>query len=204
MAKQRKDRKHEEPRREEPSPTGPGIVDEYSPEEYERLAAERDELAEKYRRALADYQNAQRRFSADMSAAREAGVERVLASLIPVLDHFDMALSQKSEQVSAKDILAGVSMIREEFNRAMGAFGVQPIRPSPNDEFDPGRHEALSSLAVEGVEPGRVSSVYQVGYRVGDRVVRPAKVTIAPDPQTESEPDDRERHDKGDQTDADV
>lgn len=152
-----------------------------STEELEALIAERDDFRAKYQRALADYQNAQRRSTVEMAAAREAGVERVLASLMPVLDHFDLALGQDPDKVAAEQILAGVRMIRDEFSRAMSAFGVVTISPAPNEEFDPSRHEALSQLAAEGVEPGRVSSVYQVGYRVGERVVRPAKVTIAPE-----------------------
>ncbi len=169
-----------------PSDASASAIDGYSPEAYEAVLAERDEMASKYQRALADYQNAQRRFSADMGAAREAGVERVLASLIPVLDHFDMALNQDTDKVDAEQILAGVKMIRDEFSRAMAAFGVQAINPAVNDEFDPNQHEALSNLAVEGVEPTHVSSVYQIGYRVGDRVVRAAKVTVAPEADAES------------------
>ncbi|VAX40784.1 Heat shock protein GrpE [hydrothermal vent metagenome] len=155
-------------------------IDDYSPEDYETVLAQRDDFCGKYQRALADYQNAQRRFTADMAIAREAGVERVLSSLMPVLDHFDMALNQPADKVAPEQILAGVTMIRDEFNRAMAAFGVAPINPEPNTEFDPAQHEALSQLAVEGVEPGHISSVYQIGYRVNDRVIRPAKVTIAP------------------------
>ncbi len=162
--------------------------EEYSPEAYEAIVAERDDLRAKYQRALADYQNAQRRFSADMAAAREAGVERVLSSLMPVLDHFDLALGQQASNVSAEQMFAGVRMIRDEFSRAMSAFGVAAINPAANDDFDPARHEALSRLAVEGVEPGRISSVYQVGYRINDRVIRAAKVTIAPEAPEEPEP----------------
>lgn len=176
--------KHKEKKHRSDEDTARDIAEsdapEYSPEDYGALLAERDDLRLKYQRALADYQNAQRRFTADMAAAREAGVERVLSSLIPVLDHFDMALAQDTSKVGAEQIVTGVTMIRDEFNRAMGAFGVAPINPAPNDEFDPSQHEALSQLAAAGVEPGRVSSVYQIGYRVGDRVVRAAKVTIAP------------------------
>src|SRR5690606_32378431 len=79
-----------------------------------------------------------------------------------------------------EQVLTGVTMIRDEFNRAMAAFGVTPVNPAPNDDFDPAQHEALSQLDAPGVNPGHISSVYQIGYRVGDRVVRAAKVTIAP------------------------
>lgn len=176
-------------------------IDDYSPEDYEAVLAQRDNFCNKYQRALADYQNAQRRFTADMAAAREAGVERVLASLIPVLDHFDMALNQPTEDVSTEKVVAGVTMIRDEFNRAMAAFGVAPINPAPNDEFDPAQHQALSQLAVEGVEPGHVSSVYQIGYRVNGRVVRAAKVTIAPSAEIHSE-GQPEAHDAADSKDG--
>lgn len=173
-----------------PDEGSPG-ADEYSPEAYEAIVAERDDLRAKYQRALADYQNAQRRFTSEMAAAREAGTERVLASLIPVLDHFDLALEQRGPNVSAEQILSGVRMIRDEFNRALSAFGVSPITPRPNDEFDPAVHEALSKVPAEGVEPGRVSTVYQTGYRLGERVIRPAKVTIAPPrPEGEAGPDE--------------
>ncbi len=188
MAKNKKQKhaEHEYPAEEAhtgcrcPDGSSDAPLDDYSPEDYETVLAQRDDFCSKYQRALADYQNAQRRFTADMAAAREAGVERVLSSLMPVLDHFDMALSQPTDKVAPEQILAGVTMIRDEFNRAMAAFGVAPISPEPNTEFDPAQHEALSQLAVEGVEPGRISSVYQIGYRVNDRVIRPAKVTIAP------------------------
>lgn len=176
-----KDKKQKQGERDTEVDLAGSAVDDYSPESYEAVVAERDEMSAKYQRALADYQNAQRRFSADMGAAREAGVERVLASLIPVLDHFDMALSQDPGKVNAEQMLAGVNLIRDEFNRAMAAFGVQSINPAINDEFDPTQHEALSTLAADGVEPTHVSSVYQIGYRVGDRVVRAAKVTVAPE-----------------------
>ena len=57
---------------------------------------------------------------------------------------------------------------------------VTTIRPEPNDEFTPGRHEALAQMPREGVKPGRVVEVYQPGYALGDRVLRAAKVIVAP------------------------
>lgn len=178
MAKH-KDKQHTEPEGEAPRPEH-AAVDDYSPEGYESLIAERDDFRSRYQRALADYQNTQRRLQSDMAAAREAGVERVLASILPVLDHFDLALDQDPAKVSAEQILSGVIMIRDEFTKALQAFGITAIDPRPNEEFDPQQHEALSQVGAEGVEPGRVSSVYQVGYRINDRVIRAAKVTIAP------------------------
>ena len=152
----------------------------YSPEEYQDLLDERDDLRNRYQRALADYQNAQRRFSSDLIASRQTGIEKVLGELIPVLDHFDMALNQDTSSLSIEQFAQGVEIIRHELSKALAAFDVQQIQPTPNDPFDPSRHEALSQLAGEGIQEGHISSVYQPGYAIGTRIIRPAKVTIAP------------------------
>jgi molecular chaperone GrpE len=64
--------------------------------------------------------------------------------------------------------------------RVLELHGVALINPKPNDEFDPNRHSAIMQQAAEGVEPGRVSATYQPGYALGDRVIRSAKVAVAP------------------------
>lgn len=153
---------------------------EYSPQAYQSLLDERDELRNRHQRALADYQNAQKRFSNDLSAARQDGIAQVLKEILPVLDHFDMALNQDTSKLSAEQFAQGVRIIREDLAKAFANLGVREIKPQPNDSFNPNEHEALSQLAVEGVEAGHVSSVYQPGYAICDRVIRPAKVTIAP------------------------
>jgi len=152
----------------------------YSPEEYQDLLEERDDLRNRCQRALADYQNAQRRFSSDLIASRQTGIEKVLGEIIPVLDHFDMALNQDTSSLSIEQFAQGVEIIRQELSKALAAFDVQEIQPALNDPFDPSRHEAVSQLAGEGIQEGHISSVYQPGYAIGTRVIRPAKVTIAP------------------------
>ncbi|MEM1329628.1 MAG: nucleotide exchange factor GrpE [Planctomycetota bacterium] len=141
---------------------------------------ERDEFRDKYQRALADYQNYQRRALNNEREAKSAGMRTVVESVIGVVDHFDLALNQDPEKASAEQILGGVQVIRDELFKALAGHGVATIEPSPNDEFAPGEHEAVMQQAAEGIEGGRVSMMLQVGYRLGDRVVRPAKVAVAP------------------------
>lgn len=145
-----------------------------------QLETERDEAIAGRQRALADYQNYQRRALENERRAGEQGVTRVVRSILPVLDHFDLALGQKPEELSVDQLIGGVKIVRDELFKALQVNGVQRVEPQPNDEFDPNRHEAMMRQPAEGIEPDRVVSVMQAGYAIGEQVLRPAKVAIAP------------------------
>lgn len=156
----------------------------------DQLTAERDEAIlnwkqaqTDYQRALADYQNFQRRAANNETEAHRQGVTSVLGSILPVLDHFDLALSQKPGDDAASKILDGVKVIRGELIKALENHGIKLIHPQPNDEFDPNRHSAIAQMPAEGIAPGRISFTMQPGYMLGDRVIRSAKVGVAPKPE---------------------
>lgn len=156
----------------------------------DQITAERDEAImswkqsqSDYQRALADYQNFQRRAAQNETEAHRQGVTSVLGSILPVLDHFDLALTQKPGDEASTKILEGVRVIRSELIRALENHGITLLNPQPNDEFDPNKHSAITQLAAEGVKPGRVSMTMQPGYMLGDRVIRSAKVGVAPKPE---------------------
>lgn len=138
-------------------------------------------------RAMADFQNFQRRAANNEIEARKQGVTAVVSGLLPVLDNFELALQQKAAGGSAEQILGGVEMVKAELLRALEMQGVTPIRPEPGDELNPGAHEAVSQMPTEGVEPGRIAQVFQVGYTLGERVLRPAKVMVASEPPADDE-----------------
>lgn len=144
------------------------------------LIAERDDAVDRYRRALADYQNYQRRSIENEREATRQGITAVLSSIMPVLDHFDLALSHKTDNAATNQVIEGVRVIREELIKALGMHGVTLINPAAGDEVDPLRHQVIMYQAVAGVEPGRVSMTLQGGYMLEQRVVRPAKVAVAP------------------------
>lgn len=151
--------------------------------------AQRDETQARLLRAAADHQNYQRRAANNEREAREMGVRGVVSSLIPLIDQFEMAMAQDPAKVSGETIVLGVKMIRDEFLRVLAGYGVAPIAPEVGDEFNPGDHEAMMQQPAEGVEPGRVSMVMSTGYKLGDRVVRPAKVGVAPRPEPDTSSD---------------
>lgn len=155
-----------------------------------RLAARvqqlEQQLAEERNRALrllADMQNVQRRGVQNERVARQQGVGAVVASIVPVVDHFDMALTQDPRTATAESIISGVRVIREELLRALASQGVASVVPQPGDEFVPGKHEALSQQPGNGIEPGRILMTYQAGFVLVEgetqRVLRPAKVVVA-------------------------
>lgn len=143
----------------------------------------RDEMQDRLLRAAADHQNFQRRASGNEREARTSATQGVVQSLIPLLDTFEMAMTQDPEKVSAQTVLDGVRMLRDEFMRLLGNYGVTPINPSVGDEFNPVEHAAMMQQPAEGIEPGHISLVMGIGFKLGDRVVRPAKVGVVPQPE---------------------
>jgi len=148
----------------------------------QNLERERDEAVEARRRALADFANFQRRAAENENRARQEGVVSVLRSLLPVIDHFDLALQQDTDAITVDQLLGGVKIVKAELMKAMESHGVVRVDPQPGDEFDPNLHEAMMRQPAEGVEPNHVVSVLQPGFRAGERVLRPAKVAVAPEP----------------------
>ena len=146
----------------------------------------RDELNDKLLRMAADHQNFQRRASGNEREARTSATQGVVQSLIPLLDTFEMALMQDPEKVSSQMVMDGVKMIRDEFMRMLSGYGVSPINPSVGDEFNPAEHAAMMQQAVDGIEPGHIAMNMGIGFKLGDRVVRPAKVAVVPQPEPDS------------------
>ncbi|MEX0876459.1 MAG: nucleotide exchange factor GrpE [Phycisphaerales bacterium] len=146
---------------------------------------QRDEMQDKLLRAVADHQNYQRRAAGNEREARTSATQGVVQSLIPLLDTFEMALLQNPDKVSTQQVLDGVKMVRDEFLRMLGNYGVTPINPQVGDEFNPLEHAAMMQHPAEGIQPGHISINMGVGYKLGERVVRPAKVAVVPQPDEE-------------------
>jgi molecular chaperone GrpE len=173
----------------------PEVVHEGADEE-PTLEQQLADLDARYRRALADYQNFQRRASENEKRAREFGAVEVVQALIPVLDHCKLALTMDPEKASAQQVLDGVKGILDQFFTTMARFGVEPIDPARGEEFNPGRHEAMMQTDDPGVDPGAIAQVLQSGYAVRERVVRPAQVSVRP---ADAGDDDDRASDTGDE-----
>jgi molecular chaperone GrpE len=109
----------------------------------------------------------------------EEGMSRIVRSILPVLDHFDLALDPGKKSMTVDQLIGGVKIVRDELDKTLQVHGVERIEPAIGDEFDPQRHEAMMHEPSASVEPGHVVKVYQPGYVMGERVLRPAKVAVA-------------------------
>jgi molecular chaperone GrpE len=145
-----------------------------------QLKQQIEELNTKYLRTVADYQNVARRSVKDADEARYQGMKSVVLHVLTVLDHFDLALSQDVRKVSAEQIVGGVRVIRDELMKVLQNHGVEVIAPQPDAEFDPNWHQAVTHQQAEGIEPGHVVATLQTGYKLDDRVIRPAMVSVRP------------------------
>jgi molecular chaperone GrpE len=148
----------------------------------EEARREAEELRDKNLRLLADYQNSQRRAISNEQEARRQGVAAVAQSMIGAIDHFDLALAQDLSKATPEQIVAGMRVIRDELLRAMSQHGLAIVHPQPGEAFDPSMHEALMRQPSHEIVPGAVIQTLQAGYRMGERLVRPAKVIVSMEP----------------------
>ena len=139
------------------------------------LEAERDELLNDLKRVAADFENYRKRVARDQESLVARAHERLVKELLPVLDDLERALSAAEEHEEAK-LEEGVRLVHRELADALQREGLAEIET--NGRFDPHVHEALLSQPSEA-EEGSVIQVLQKGYRLGDRVVRPARVVVA-------------------------
>ena len=144
----------------------------------ERLAEvekERDERTDDLKRVAAEFDNYRKRVARDQQSLAARAHERLVKELLPVLDDLERALQAAEEHEEAK-LEDGVRLVHRELQEALAKEGLQEIET--NAHFDPHVHEALLSQPSEQ-DDGAILEVLQKGYRLGDRVLRPARVVIS-------------------------
>jgi molecular chaperone GrpE len=153
-------------------------------DEADRVESELDEarrMAEEYladlRRVAADFDNYRKRVARDAEAQSQRAAESLVAELLPVLDNLERALDASNHHEEAK-VAEGVKLVQQQLVDLLRRRGLEEIATEPGGEFDPHVHEALSQQPSEHPE-GSISEVWQRGYRLGDRVVRPARVVVS-------------------------
>lgn len=146
-------------------------------EEIARLRAREEELL----RAVAELSNVLRRRKAEAEQSLRYVQEPLIRELLPVLDDFDRALAAIPGE-PGDPWRAGIELVRDRLIQILAKEGVGPIDPS-GQPFDPNLHDAIGQrVAPPGIAPGTVLDVAQLGYRMGDRILRHAKVVVAGPP----------------------
>jgi molecular chaperone GrpE len=145
----------------------------------ERLAraeAERDEYLDLAQRAQADFENYRKRAVREQERLVAHAHERLVRELLPILDDLERALEAAERHEEAR-LVEGVKLVEKSLRNALVKEGLAEIETE--GAFDPHVHEAVLAQPGNGADSGTVLEVVQRGYRVGDRVVRPAKVIVA-------------------------
>jgi molecular chaperone GrpE len=165
--------------------TEPEVVDDdpgaASEADVERDLADARRRADEYLSALqrtaADFDNYRKRVARDAADQAVRAAESLVGDLLPVLDNLERALDASEHHEEAK-VAEGVQLVKQELVDLLTRRGLEEIDAEPGSQFDPHVHEALSHQPSEHPE-GTIAAVWQRGYRVGSRVVRPARVVVS-------------------------
>jgi molecular chaperone GrpE len=146
-------------------------------DELVKTAKQRDDYLALAQRTQADFENYRKRVAREAAAARDRGVGSLAKELLPALDNLDRALEAAAED---DPLLDGVRLVRAELKAALARAGIESFCPL-GEQFDPSVHEAVATApqAPDGKPSGTVVEVYQDGYRLGEGVLRPARVVVA-------------------------
>jgi molecular chaperone GrpE len=143
--------------------------------ELQKLRAERDSLFDRLARAQAEFKNARGRAAKEQQDFRDYATVDAVKLLLPTLDSFDRALQVKSEPA---DFRSGVELIYKQLQDALAKLGVRAI-PAKGEPFDPHYHEAIEMVETTDVPDHEVVEELQRGYKLKDRLLRPAMVKVA-------------------------
>jgi molecular chaperone GrpE len=151
-------------------------------------AGKADEYLELAQRTRADFENYRKRAAREVSSAQERGVARLAKELLPAIDNLDRfvqaaiaAAPEGDEQMTSgpdAQLATGIRLVHADVIAALARVGIEPFSPE-GEQFDPQCHEAVAQAPHEGATPGTVVEVYQLGYRLGETVLRPARVLVA-------------------------
>jgi molecular chaperone GrpE len=146
----------------------------------EAKAAKADEYLALAQRTQADFENYRKRAGREAAAATQRGAVKLAKELLPAVDNLERALAHAPE--AARDdedaFVAGVKAVHADLIAALQRAGIEGYSPE-GEAFDPTLHEAVVQQPFEGFDPGTVVEVFQRGYRIGESVLRPARVVVA-------------------------
>lgn len=149
-------------------------------DDYQRLKTERDVLFDRLARLQAEFDNFRKRNAREQADFKDYAVADTARMLLPIVDSLERAAASNS---SASDLRAGIELILRQFQDALAKVGVQPVNATQGQPFDPKLHEAVEMVETEEVPDHHLVDELQRGYRIKDRLLRPAMVRVARNPK---------------------
>lgn len=167
-----------EPENSQPAPVesaeAENAGEQPAPDPSEQAKAEIEDMR---LRMAAEMDNFKKRLTREHQEQMRYTSEKVLADLLPALDNLDLAIQYGSTHEACRDMMQGIEMTRKQLLDAVARSGLASLGEK-GEEFDPAKHEAIGVEADDTVAPGAVSRVLQRGYKLHDRLLRPAKVMV--------------------------
>jgi len=148
--------------------------------EIETLRAEKANYLDRLARLQAEFDNFRKRSVKEQQDFRDYALAEALKSLLPILDSVDRAA--KTNAASVEDFRSGIELIDKQFHDVLAKLGVEPV-PAAGEVFDPNLHQAVQMVDTDEVEDHHVIDELQRGYRIKDRLLRPAMVRVANNPK---------------------
>jgi molecular chaperone GrpE len=147
--------------------------------ELEGLRAEKANYLDRLARLQAEFDNYRKRSVKEQQDFRDYALAEALKLLLPILDSLDRAL--KTNAASLEDFRSGIELIDKQFHDVLSKLGVEPV-PAAGEVFDPNLHQAVQMVDTDEIEDHHVIDEFQRGYRIKDRLLRPAMVRVANNP----------------------
>ncbi|MEX0330256.1 MAG: nucleotide exchange factor GrpE [Puniceicoccaceae bacterium] len=144
----------------------------------EEATGEINTQKERYLRTVADLENYRKRAVREKEEARKQAACSLLEDLLPILDHFQLGLKSAEEHEGGKAFAEGFRMILKQMEAALKQNGLEEINPE-GEAFDPNFHESIAHLPHESIGDGHIIEVHRVGYRLNERLLRPAQVVVS-------------------------
>jgi molecular chaperone GrpE len=151
--------------------------------ENEQLRAERDQAVDRAARLQAEFENARKRAERERQDFKDYAMGSVVEKFLPVIDNFELALKATG---STEQLRSGVELIVKQMEETLRGLQVQPV-PAVGEQFDPRHHEALGSVEREDIPDQHVAEEIRRGYRLRERLLRPALVRVASNPKQTSD-----------------
>ena len=162
---------------ETPQDADAALDGELSPQDaIEALKGEIEQLRAEALRERADLDNQRKRLARDVEQARRFANERLLSELLPLFDSMEAGLAAAAP---ADPLREGLELTLRQLHRIAESNGLVEVAPAPGDTFDPERHQAMSMVEPGALPPGSVAQVFQKGYVLNERLLRPALVVVA-------------------------
>lgn len=145
----------------------------------EKLKQEIIELKNGWQRTQADFENFRNRTQKEKNELIKFANEELIYNILPVLDNFDIALKHKPKELADNDYLKGLEFIKIQLEQVLNKYSFEKLNINIGDEFDHNTAEAVKSIESKKFKNNQIIEIIQSGYKLADKVIRPAKVVVA-------------------------